>query len=209
MRRKAQKKRKSWGASAKTQIRTQLQKDERKAEREAKAAGHVEAAMRDAAAPWPKTEAELGDYIRGLVTGAHTYGTCVYAASLSATATFNYVCGTLGMTGFQASCADFDVIRRTRGIKGPFILLKGEDALYPQFNLQQRLREAILGWQPWLGEQAEKLLAEKTHAHPEVEAHWRQLVAAGNLAKKAKAFRKKTLSDYATKPPTKAARRRK
>ena len=34
------------------------------------------------------------------------------------------------MTGFQVSCADLDISKRLRGIKGPFILLKAEDMLY-------------------------------------------------------------------------------
>jgi hypothetical protein len=131
--------------------------------------------MREADVPWPQTEKQLREYIDSLVSRQHEYGTCVYAASMAATATFNYVCHVLGMTGFQASCADLDVIRRTRSIKGPFMLLKGEDALYPQYDLRGKLDEALAEWRPWLREEAQRLLAERDHAHPNVLAHWKQL----------------------------------
>ena len=73
--------------------------------------------MRDAKVPWPKTEEQLQQYVNSLVERPHDYGTCVYAMSMAATAAFNYVAGQLGVTGFQSSCADMDVIRRTRGYK--------------------------------------------------------------------------------------------
>ena len=101
----------------------------REGEHKAAEAGRTEQAMRETKAPWPKTPEELAAYVQSLVDGPHTYGTCCYAASLASTATFNYVCSVLGMTGFQASCADLDMVRRTRSIEGPFMLIKAEDAL--------------------------------------------------------------------------------
>lgn len=134
-----------------------------------------ESEMRAADVPWFKTPEELIDYINGLVNEQHDYGTCVYAMSMAAVAAFQYVAGVLGTTGFQASCADLDVVRRTRHLKGPFILLKGEDALYPQYNLHGRLSEALASWRPWLKEEAGKLLVESPNAHHEVVAHWQRL----------------------------------
>jgi hypothetical protein len=135
----------------------------------------TEQEMREADVPWPQTEKQLREYIDSLVSRQHDYGTCVYAASMAATATFNYMGHVLGMTGFQASCADFDFLRRTRSIKGPFMLIKGEDALYPQYDLPGRLDKALEEWGPWIKEEAEKLLIEKGAAHPDVIAHWEQL----------------------------------
>ena len=137
----------------------------------------TEAEMREAKDPWPYTREQLLQYIDSLTERSHDYGTCVYALSLGALAAFNYVAHKLGVTGFQSSCADLDFLRRNRSLKGPFILLKAEDALYPQYDLREKLDEALNEWKPWLAEEAEKLLASGT-AHPAVLAHWK------NLAKK-------------------------
>lgn len=137
----------------------------------------TEAEMREATAPTPYTKEQLTEYVESLVKRTHDYGTCVYAMSMAATAAFNYVAHELGVTGFQASCADLDILRRTRSIKGPFILLKGEDALYPQYDLPGKLAEAMDGWKSWLKEEAKKKLAENSNAHPNVVAHWERLAS--------------------------------
>lgn len=137
----------------------------------------TEAEMRDAKAPTPETADELREYVASLVEREHDYGTCVYAMSLAATAAFNHVARKLGVTGFQASCADLDVLRRTRRLDGPFILIKGEDAMYPQYNLPRRLAEAMAEWRPWLAEQAQKKLKTADCAHPNVVAHWKKLAS--------------------------------
>lgn len=138
-------------------------------------AATTENEMRETKEPWPLTEKQLLEYIVSLVDRSHDYGTCCYAMSLAAVAAFNYVAGKLGVTGFQSSCADLDFLRRTRSMKGPFILLKGEDMLYPQYDLSEKLAEAIEGWKPWLKEQAEKNLKDTALAHPVVVLHWRKL----------------------------------
>ena len=137
----------------------------------------TEAQMRESEVPWPKTEKQLNEYIESLVKRNHEYGTCVYSVSMAAVAAFNYVAGQLGITGFQSSCADMDVIRRTRGIKGPFMIIKGEDALYPQYDLPARLEKAMEEWKPWLKEEATKKLAGGGNAHPNVIGHWEELSA--------------------------------
>lgn len=137
----------------------------------------TEQEMRDHKAPTPNTIAELSTYIESLTNREHEYGTCCYAMSLAATAAFNYVASRLGVTGFQASCADLDIIRRTRHIDGPFIFLRGEDMLYPQYNLHEKLREAMEGWSAWAAEQAREKLAATHGASDRVIAHWKQLAA--------------------------------
>lgn len=136
----------------------------------------TEQEMRDAKVPTPLAMAQLEEYVNSLVERSHDYGTCCYAMSMAATAAFNYVASKLGVTGFQASCADLDILRRTRHLEGPFLILKAEDALYPQYNLHGKLQQALDEWTPWLKEQAEKQLAATTeHVHPEVLAHWTML----------------------------------
>lgn len=141
------------------------------------ASGRTENGMRDETAPTPKTIEELTAYVQKQVSGPHDYGTCVYAMSLSATAAFNFAAGQLGVTGFQASCADLDVLRRTRSIDGPFIILKAYDALYPQMDLREKLEEALREWEPWLQEEAKKFTRDSRNrsAHPNVRKHWEAL----------------------------------
>jgi hypothetical protein len=138
----------------------------------------TEAQMRESAVPWPKTLKQLNEYIESLTKRNHDYGTCVYSVSMASVATFNYMAGVLGITGFQSGCADFDILRRTRHLKGPFMLIKGEDALYPQYDIPARVEKALDEWKPWLKEEAVKKLAESGIAHPDVVAHWEKLASA-------------------------------
>jgi len=134
-----------------------------------------EAGMREYQVPTPESGDELASFIASVVNRDHDYGTSAYAMSLAATAAFNYVAKRLGVTGFQASCADMDVLRRTRNIKGPFLLIDGENALYPQYDLKGRLDEFLRDIQPWLAEQAEAKLKENSGAVAGVVEHWQRL----------------------------------
>lgn len=132
--------------------------------------------MRDETAPTFETVEELQEYVTSLIDREHDYGTCVYAMSLAATAAFNHVASKLGVTGFQASCADLDILRRTRRLDGPFLILKAEDELYPQYDNQKTLEETRVSWKEWISERAKKKLEENaSHAHPDVVAHWKAL----------------------------------
>jgi len=131
--------------------------------------------LRNEKAAWPKTQAELNEYVQSLLNIKHDYGTCVYAMSMSAVAAYNYVGSKLGVTGFQASCADLDILRRTRSLDGPFIILKAEDMLYPQYDLKQTLLEAMQSWRGWAAKQAAEMLENNNGACDEVIKHWKQL----------------------------------
>lgn len=138
----------------------------------------TEQEMRDTEVPRANTIAELSDYIESLVQQQHDYGTCVYAMSMAATAAFNYVARRLHVTGFQASCADMDVLRRTRRIKGPFMLVDANKMLYPQYSIERDVREALNEWAQWAGDEARKLLAQDNeHTSPKVIKHWKMLAA--------------------------------
>lgn len=143
-----------------------------------------EAGMRAFKAPTPETSADLAKLADELVDRQHDYGTCVYAMSILAEAAFNFVARRLGCTGFQASCADMDILRRTRGWKGPAMVLDGSNTLYPQYDLRRDLEEWLTSkdMQQWQADEARKLIAERetmgTGPHPEVLAHWKRLSAA-------------------------------
>lgn len=134
--------------------------------------------MREAKAPTPNSGAELATYIESLRAQGHCYGTHVYAMSLAATATFNYMASQLGVTGFQASCADLDILRRTRGMKHGFLILNATNLLYPQYDLARQTREWIAKTRPTLAPEAAKLIAERDQfVSPRVLARWRKIAA--------------------------------
>lgn len=140
----------------------------------------AEAELRAARPETPDTPEQLLALIEQLVNRDHDYGTCVYAMSLAAVAAYEYVARQLGVTGFQSSCADMDIIRRNRRLDGPFMLVIGNDALYPQYNIPEKVTSFLRDIRPWLGEQAREKLAEQEtitigHAHPDVVNHWKAL----------------------------------
>lgn len=133
--------------------------------------------MQNTHVPWVSDSLELREYIDGLVNRTHDYGTCVHAASMAAVAAFQYVSSKLEMTGFQASCADLDVIRRTRRITGPFMLLQMESELYRD-GVEKKVAEFLYSEenQAWLKEQAkEKVDKLAGYAHPDVISWWIRL----------------------------------
>lgn len=137
-----------------------------------------EKTLRELNLDWPDSVEELNEVIKALTERQHDYGTCVYAMSIAAEATFNFVAQQLGVTGFQAGAADLDIVRRTRGFKGPFALIDASNLLYPQYDIRRNVEELLVKWQPWAKEQAEQRLAEKSSTvAPHVEQHWRELAA--------------------------------
>lgn len=142
----------------------------------------TEQELRDYKVPTPRSIDELTDIICDLTERKHDYGTCVYAMSIAATAAFNYMASTLGVTGFQASCADMDILRRTRGYEHGFQVINYENLLYPQYEDQFGLSRAKLLADPGVRKivraAAKKLLKDRSaDAHKDVLAHWKQLAA--------------------------------
>lgn len=131
--------------------------------------------MRAAKVPWPYTKEQLVEYIDSLVEREHDYGTCVYAMSMAAVAAFYFVSHKLGVTGFQASCAEMDFLRRTRRLEGPFMLIDADKMLYPQYNLMAELLKALEEWRPWAKKRAAELLAARTSACDGVVERWKEL----------------------------------
>lgn len=155
----------------------------------------TEKEMREAKAPWPKTIQELNEYMQSCFdavawpekedgTFEHStkdsgdaYGRAVYAISLSATAAFYYASHIVGASGFQASMADIDLLRRTRHMEGPFSIVDVSKMLYPQYDIVGDLNKYIHDeeTQKWLKDQAKKKISENPDAHPDVVAHWKKL----------------------------------
>lgn len=154
----------------------------RQAKEIADAGAMTEKQMQEAEPPKLRNLDGLTDYITSLVDRPHDYGTCVYAMSLAATAAFNFVASQLGVTGFQASCADLDIIRRTRGIKGPFRIVEYDNLLYPQYCDSERFpshRDLLNNKdvREHLRTEAARLLAETEHASERVREHWSEIAS--------------------------------
>lgn len=139
----------------------------------------TEQQMHDAEVIWPKTKEELIQYIDSLVNRPHDYGTCIYAMSMAAVAAFYYVSGQLDVTGFQASCADMDILRRTRNFKWGKIL-NYENLLYPQYcNDPEEFPSAqflIEQNKEELSKRAKEKLADGT-LNDAVKNHWEYLAS--------------------------------
>jgi hypothetical protein len=161
----------------KERVRRDAEELERKTNAVMKETANGEAEMRESSVPWPYTMKQLTDYVESVTNRQHDYGTCVYAMSMAATAAFYYVAHQLGVTEFQSSCADMDILRRTRSLKGPWMILKAEDALYPQYDLREKLSGMLDSSETrqWLRDEARKKLIESPTAHPDVIAHWKRL----------------------------------
>jgi len=143
----------------------------------------TEKEMREAKVPSPKSAEELTKYVDELVEQKHDYGTCVYAMSMSAVAAFNYVAHKLGVTGFQASCADLDILRRTRRWER-FQVFNLDDLLYPQYRDKVKsYDELISDNSEWLSKQAAEKLTGSPDAHPNVIEHWKRLSNLKNAPK--------------------------
>ncbi len=117
-------------------------------------------------------------------SGGKAYSQCAEACADMALAAFELAAKTLGITGWQGSWAELEFIRRSRHIKGPFGIYDVSDALYPQYDLPARLDKLLTGPDTvkWLGDEAERMLAENREPHPNVERHWRMLVAQRDAA---------------------------
>lgn len=138
----------------------------------------TEQEMRDHEVPWPKTEIELTTYIKSLVEREHDYGTCVYAMSCASLATFYYISSKLGVTGFQASMAELDFLKRSRGMKNGFMLLDYNNLLYPQSLNEEHfpsIDKLMHDNREMLKDAATKLLVKNPDAHPNVIRHWKKL----------------------------------
>lgn len=120
---------------------------------------------------------DLMTEINNLIKKADSYDTAADTMWESALAAFNFAAREVGATGFQASWAALKFYGEAMNIKGPFLMLKTEDALYPQYDLPGRLQAHLDEQHDWLRDEARKKLASPSSrsAAPAVVEHWRKL----------------------------------
>lgn len=122
---------------------------------------------------WGKPDPENPD--SALSLGYEQSANALWKAALAA---FNYVAQEAGVSGFQASWAALTFYGKAMGIKGPYGVVRGEDALYPQYDISARVESWIEeDWADWLKEEAQKRLDDETFAAPEVRAYWEELAS--------------------------------
>lgn len=143
----------------------------------------TEEELQDYKLPRIDTDKELIDFINEMISIGNSYNTAPYSMALSAYAVFMYVAGKLGVTGFQASWADMQFLKRTRNLEDGFSIIDYSNLLYPQYkdnfekySFDNLLRENL----PHLKERAKKLLEEKGgYTHENVIKHWKMIVELG------------------------------
>lgn len=113
------------------------------------------------------------------IDGPHSYDSSAQAVADAAVEAFNQVAGALGITGFQAQWAALTAYAKILNIKGPIIVLRGDDLLYPQYDIPARVQAWIEECHPWLSERAAELLEEQAdNAVESVVAHWYKLASS-------------------------------
>jgi hypothetical protein len=134
----------------------------------------------------PKTVEELAELIDSFTKCTTSnpedgYQQSADAMWKAAVAAFNFAASEVGATGFQASWAALQFYKEAMHVKGPFMIVKVDDALYPQYDLSGRVENFVGEHREYLREKARDLLEEAEaqedkYVHPEVLAHWKKLV---------------------------------
>ena len=126
------------------------------------------------------TPAELKQFAENLIhMYEHDYGTIVHATTALMIAAFNVMenSGQGGMTGFQASCIGWTMVRKFMGLSdGPIRILDADNLLYPQYGY--RFTTIPKSWPEWIKKQARERLKEHEgmdNVHAEVLAHWNKI----------------------------------
>ncbi len=110
------------------------------------------------------------------------YGKCVEAMWRAAYIIHEYVAKQLGVTGFQHGGSSLRLLGKLRRYEGPFMVIDGSEALYPQYDLRGRVDDFLssANTRKWLAECATALLAANSaFVVGPVADHWRGLVNQG------------------------------
>lgn len=125
----------------------------------------------------------LEDFIKHLMGDyGHDYGTYCHAIAASMMATLysiNHSEEYGGITGFQASCIMWEIVRRMcfSDNKTGLRLINYDNMLYPQYEYKFKEKTITKGTFEALQKEAkEKLEEDDGFAHPAVVAHWQSIV---------------------------------
>lgn len=105
------------------------------------------------------------------------YGESARAVAQAMLATGWYFSNVFGLTGFQASCLIWDVIRdwQFSSNKCGLKIVDFDNMLYPQYEekFEKTITKSV--WEQ-LQKEANVRLAQRNYAHPDVKEHWKKIV---------------------------------
>lgn len=128
-----------------------------------------------------KTKQDLMDYMDFIENYEHDYGTIVIGMAFVMRAAFEVMdeskCG--GITGFQAGCLGWEMVKEFMDVEGPARLLDFNKMLFPQY--EDRFDKTISNstWEH-IQEEAKKKLSEDGLSVGRVKGHWESIVE-GNV----------------------------
>lgn len=125
----------------------------------------------------------LQEFVRKLVGDyEHDYGTICHAMAASMCAAMSAVDKSSqgGITGFQAGCVQWEVLKHAFRISAPARLLQYEDMLYPQ-NKDKFTSISEETWSSIRGLAAKQLASDCTYMHPSVKAHMVSIAELGQV----------------------------
>lgn len=134
---------------------------------------------------YDKSFEEVMKFVESCKKYGDDYGGCVVAIGQAALAVMDHLGNEFGITGFQAGCINFEILRNWTysGNKTSLKIVDFDDMLYPQYEhkFEKTITRSV--WDA-LQKQAKERLGKKKDkgyaVHPEVLAHL-QSIADGNV----------------------------
>lgn len=128
----------------------------------------------------PKTLEEFVDLVKNIENSHQSYNTITDALADTTAAYFNYFANKHGMTGYQASYAGLEFLKKTRGMEMPFMIVDSSKMLYPQYDLVSDVEEFLEESKTELAKVAKKNLEEldgNSLVSLKVVDRWKELVS--------------------------------
>ena len=125
---------------------------------------------------YPKNWEDFNTYLEEIESKPHDYNTIADALTQATVAFFNYFASKHGMTGFQASWSQLQIIGVLRGLEAPFMIVDSGKQLFPQYDILRDVEEFLENSKPALGKIAKDNLENDTkYASPNVIKRWEEL----------------------------------
>lgn len=129
----------------------------------------------------PKSWEDFKEYVEEIESQPHGYNSIADALTQSTVAFFNYFASKHGMTGFQASWSQMQIIATLRNMEAPFMIVDSSKLLYPQYDVENDVKEFLKNSKAELSKIAKKNLEENNEfTSQRVIARWEELAAYNN-----------------------------
>lgn len=108
----------------------------------------------------PETLEDFIKMVEAVEGSHHTYETIADSLTDLTVAFFNYFASKHGMTGWQASWAQLQFIKKTRNMEAPFMIVDSSKLLYPQYDILVDVERFLEESKPELAKIAQERLDE-------------------------------------------------